>query len=108
MTTREPGASEVLTHGLERRPRSTAFLASRPAATMTWGFEVLVQLVMAATTTSPSVISWWGRRQRARSDERGVRSRGATRKASPAPARATRSWGRDGPASDGSTSPRSS
>ena len=54
MTTRDPGASDVLTHGLERRPRSTAFLATSPAATMTWGFDVLVQLVMAAMTTSPS------------------------------------------------------
>ena len=34
-------------------PFSTAFLASRPAATITDGFEVLVQLVMAAITTEP-------------------------------------------------------
>ena len=27
---------------------------------MTWGFEVLVQLVMAATTTSPSARRWCG------------------------------------------------
>ena len=58
MTTREPGASEVLTQGLVGRPRSTARLASSPAPTITWGLEVLVQLVMAAITTSPSV-SWW-------------------------------------------------
>ena len=32
-------------------PRSTAFFASRPAAIITEGFEVLVQLVMAAMTT---------------------------------------------------------
>ena len=51
MTTREPGASEVFTHGLTVRPRSTAFLASRPAAIMTAGFDVFVQLVMAAITT---------------------------------------------------------
>ncbi len=54
MTTRDPGASEVLTHGFGVRPRSTARRATRPAATMTWGLEVLVQLVMAATTTAPS------------------------------------------------------
>src|SRR5581483_9146949 len=53
MTTREPGASDVLTHGLLERPRSTAFLASSPAASITWGFDVLVQLVMAAMATWP-------------------------------------------------------
>src|SRR6266498_5754454 len=53
MTTLEPGASEVLTHGLDWSPRSTAFLASSPAAIITDGLEVLVQLVMAAITTSP-------------------------------------------------------
>ena len=44
MTTFEPGASEVLTHGLTFSPRSTAFLASRPAPSITDGFEVFVQL----------------------------------------------------------------
>ena len=53
MTTREPGASEVLTHGLRVRPFSTAFLASSAAAIMTEGLEVLVQEVMAAMTTAP-------------------------------------------------------
>src|SRR5687767_8708265 len=53
VTTVEPGASEVLTHGWRLRPRSTAFLATRPAASMTEGFEVLVQLVIAAITTWP-------------------------------------------------------
>ena len=53
MTTREPGASEVFTHGLTARPRSTAFRANKPAAIITAGFEVLVQLVMAAITTCP-------------------------------------------------------
>src|SRR5262245_54663379 len=53
MTTFEPGASEVLTHGFGLRPRSAAFLASRPAAIITDGLEVLVQLVIAAITTSP-------------------------------------------------------
>src|SRR5207237_187202 len=35
------------------RPASTAFFASRPAATITLGLEVLVQDVMAAMSTSP-------------------------------------------------------
>jgi hypothetical protein len=49
----EPGASDDFTHGLRSIPRSTAFLASRPAASITAGFEVFVQLVMAAITTAP-------------------------------------------------------
>src|SRR3954471_15205399 len=53
MTTFEPGASEVLTHGLTASPRSTAFLASSPAPSMTDGFDVFVQLVIAAITTAP-------------------------------------------------------
>ena len=35
-------------------PRSTAFFATSPAAIITLGFDVLVQLVMAAITTLPS------------------------------------------------------
>ena len=54
MTTFEPGARLVFTHGLVVRPRSAAFLATRPAAIMTDGFDVFVQLVMAAMTTEPS------------------------------------------------------
>src|ERR1700730_1230221 len=104
MTTREPGASEVLTQGLVVSPSSTARLARSPEATITAGFEVLVQLVIAAMTTSPS-----------RSD--GVTPDASTvlgalptaaRDASFTPARVTRSCGRDGPASDGSTVARSS
>ena len=53
MTTVEPGASEVFTQGLRASPRSTAFLASSPAPSMTEGLEVLVQLVIAAITTMP-------------------------------------------------------
>ncbi len=53
MTTCEPGAREVFTHGLESRPASTAFLARSPAPTMTYGFEVLVHEVIAAMTTAP-------------------------------------------------------
>ncbi len=57
MTTFDPGASVVLTHGLRVSPRSTAFLASRAAPIMTDGFDVLVQDVMAAITTAPWSIS---------------------------------------------------
>ena len=55
MTTIDPGASEVFTQEGTVRPFSTAFLANNPAATSTEGFEVLVQLVMAAITTLPWV-----------------------------------------------------
>jgi hypothetical protein len=53
VTTREPGASEVLTQGLGVRPSSCAFFATRPAPIMTEGLLVLVQLVIDAITTSP-------------------------------------------------------
>src|SRR5688572_8271830 len=57
MTTLEPGARVVLTHGLRVSPRSTAFFASSAAPTITEGLEVLVQEVMAATVTAPWSIS---------------------------------------------------
>src|SRR6476646_5618919 len=47
VTTFDPGARLVFTHGLLVSPRSTAFLARRPAAISTDGFEVFVQLVIA-------------------------------------------------------------
>ena len=53
VTTFEPGARLVFTHGLRVRPRSTAFFASRPAPIITLGFDVFVQLVIAAITTAP-------------------------------------------------------
>src|SRR6266536_6461601 len=53
MTTLDPGASVVLTHGLRVRPRSTAFFASSAAATITDGLDVLVHDVMAAMATAP-------------------------------------------------------
>ena len=53
MTTFEPGASEVFTHGLIARPLSTAFLASSAAPIITDGFDVLVHEVIAAITTAP-------------------------------------------------------
>src|SRR5437870_10891311 len=49
----EPGASDVLTQAGTWSPRSTAFFASNPAAIITDGFEVFVQLVIAAMTTDP-------------------------------------------------------
>ncbi|MCY1231903.1 hypothetical protein D9M68_656720 [compost metagenome] len=52
-TTCDPGASEVLTHGLDFRPLATALRASRPAAISTDGLEVLVHDVIAAMATSP-------------------------------------------------------
>ncbi len=57
MTTREPGASDVLMLGLTLRPFSTAFFASRPAASSTPGFDVLVHDVIAAISTSPLPMS---------------------------------------------------
>src|ERR1700736_6542042 len=53
VTTFDPGASDVLTHGFERRPRASALRARMPAPIMTDGLEVLVQLVIAAITTWP-------------------------------------------------------
>src|SRR5664279_4694942 len=57
MTTFEPGASVVLTHGLLVRPFSTAFFATRAAPIMTVGFDVFVHEVIAALTTAPWSIS---------------------------------------------------
>src|SRR3990170_1097785 len=51
----DPGARLVFTVGGTVRPRSTAFFASRPAATITTGFDVFVHDVIAAITTDPSV-----------------------------------------------------
>ncbi|SRR6266567_6780518 len=53
MTTLEPGASVVLTHGLRPSPRSTAFFANSAAPIMTVGLDVLVQDVIAAMATAP-------------------------------------------------------
>ena len=46
-----------MTQGFTFRPFLTALRASKPAPIITEGLEVLVQLVMAAMTTSPS-FSW--------------------------------------------------
>lgn len=53
VTALDPGANDVFTQGLVRRPRSMALRANNPAVTMTAGFEVLVHDVMAAITTAP-------------------------------------------------------
>src|SRR3990170_6123825 len=53
VTTFEPGARLVFTHGLDDNPRSTAFFATSPAPIITLGFDVFVQLVIAAMTTAP-------------------------------------------------------
>ncbi|MCY1226297.1 hypothetical protein D9M72_385240 [compost metagenome] len=53
MTTLEPGATEVLTHGLAARPLSTALRASSAAASITEGLDVLVQDVIEAMETAP-------------------------------------------------------
>ena len=52
-TTWLPGASEVLTHGFCFRPGGWRCGRAGPAPISTEGFEVLVQDVMAAITTSP-------------------------------------------------------
>src|SRR5215813_12583145 len=53
VTTFDPGARLLLTHGLRVRPFSTAFFATSPAPIITLGFDVFVQLVIAAMTTEP-------------------------------------------------------
>src|SRR4030095_14655180 len=53
VTTFEPGARLLFTHGRRGRPFSTAFFARSPAPIMTLGFDVFVQLVIAAMTTAP-------------------------------------------------------
>src|SRR5438552_545547 len=58
MTTFEPGASEVFTHGLRVNPRSTAFFASKPAPIITDGFDVLVHEVIAAIAMCPWSMSY--------------------------------------------------
>src|SRR5688572_29720165 len=57
VTTREPGASDVLTCGATVRPFSTAFFASSPAAISTLGLLVFVHDVIAAIRTSPDPIA---------------------------------------------------
>ncbi len=111
MTTLEPGASEVFTCDFGFKPRAAALRAKRPAASMTLGFEVLVQLVIAAITTSPwpSESSLPATRTRASGlpPLSSIEGR-ASSKAALALLSATRSCGRFGPARLGSTVERSS
>ena len=53
VTTPDPGDKLVLMNDLMLMPFSLAFLATKPAAIMESGLEVLVQEVMAAKTTEP-------------------------------------------------------
>src|ERR1700722_9113518 len=106
-TTREPGENEVLTQGLVRNPLATALRASRPAAIIWYGLAVFVQEVIDAMAMSPCC----------RGRDIDVTG-GAGASAAPCAANAlrnlcgasasgTRLSGRDGPANDGSTPPRS-
>src|SRR6266700_3233003 len=110
-TTCEPGASEVLTQGLTVNPLAAALRAKRPAPIMTSGLDVLVHEVMAAITTSP----WPRSCLRPSTGERLVSSAPLPNSLSRDAAKpflrslsATRSCGRLGPASDGSTCDNSS
>src|SRR5579872_6686781 len=112
VTTLEPGASEVFTQGLDVRPFVWALRARRPAATSTAGLEVLVQLVMAAITTAPSLSSKSLPSCFTLAGPADLRVAWSLSKAllkflgmSP---RSTRSWGRFGPAREGLMLPRSS
>src|SRR5580704_6829146 len=105
MTTRDPGASDVFTQGLERSPRATAFWASSPAASITCGLDVFVQLVIAAITTWPSATSTGSPSKLAvatRSDVPELSSGAVDARVCLNPdfvsLSETRSWGRDGPA----------
>src|SRR5690348_14347132 len=106
MTTLDPGARVVLTHGLTCRPFSTAFFASRAAPSMTEGLEVLVQEVIEAITTAPLSISYDVPSGEVtvvgfEGSEEYVGS--ASANFSAASARITRSCGRFGPEIDGTT-----
>ena len=97
-------------------PRSTAFLASRPAAIMTLGLEVLVHEVMAAISTSPEPTSTPGPAGTRFASVAGGRPKplaltGAlydARKRLARSGRAMRSCGRLGPATEGTMPARSS
>jgi len=53
VTTPDPGEREHLIYGLTFSPLATAFQAKTPAASITSGFDVFVQLVIAAITRDP-------------------------------------------------------
>ena len=120
MTTFDPGARLVFTHGLLVSPFATAFFASTPAAIITDGFDVFVQLVMAAMTTDPSVSTPPGISTGSTTPGAAIGSGGSAFLAAAlsfgsasandafTSLSATRSCGRLGPARLGSTVPRSS
>ena len=101
----------VFTHGRRCSPFSTAFLASSAAPIITEGLEVLVHEVIAAMLTAPLCSS----KEVPSARVTGTAASGLRVYAGSSPAnadaasdRATRSWGRFGPASDGTTVDRSS
>ena len=106
-----PGARMRLTHGLAASPRSRAFLAVRPAATIIAGSVAVVQLVMAAMASAPWPTVWVEPSAQVTSQ---VRERStpwplaASSKRALRPAGVVRLCGRDGPASESSTWERSS
>ena len=101
MTTREPGPRLVFTHGLVCSPASTALLASRPAATITDGLDVLVQLVIEAMTTEPLPSAEGSGATPSRRSPKACLNDPHTR------GRGWRSWGLRGPARLGSIVERS-
>src|SRR3954451_19061336 len=110
-TTWLPGASEVFTHGFALRPFAAALRASRPAPISTLGFEVLVQEVIAAITTSPwpmpNLLPSTAKRFPGSSAFL-YSLASASEKPSATDGSAIRPSGRFGPAIEGTTSPRSS
>src|ERR1700692_4459293 len=110
-TTREAGASEVLTQGLTVNPLAAALRANSPAPIMTLGLDVLVHDVMAAITTSPWPRSWLRPSTGSRLPISAPLPNSLSSEVAKPCLRsfnATRSCGRLGPASDGSTCDSSS
>src|SRR5699024_8430100 len=57
VTTVEPGARDVFTYSGTFNPFSIAFFANSPAPSITYGFDVLVQEVIAAIANAPVFIT---------------------------------------------------
>ena len=104
-----PGASTHFTQGWGLRPASAAFFATRPAASIIEGSVAVVQLVTAAMASAPWVSSHASpsRSTATRLDRSRPRSSHTARKRSCTADSGMRSCGRDGPASERSTAPRS-
>ena len=105
-----PGARMVFTHGLGESPAAEAFCATRPHASIMRGSVAVVQLVTAAIAIAPWPIS-----RASPPTSTGMRlplssprSAHTARKRSRTPESGMRSCGRDGPASERSTEPKSS